>query len=58
MNEEIRATKSNLGYSWVQSASSGATYLCPAGSAGSLRSASDEELRRVCVDESNNPQND
>lgn len=55
MNEEIRTRKINLGINWVK-AESGSTYLCPADMDTS--SASEEELRAHCINESHNPQND
>ena len=58
MFEEIKNRKANLGYVWVQAADSGNTYLCPASQARNLGSASDENLRAIGVDESNNPHND
>ena len=58
MYEETRHRKANLGYSWVKSAGTGATFLCPTRDIANLRTASESELRSVCVDESNNPQND
>jgi hypothetical protein len=58
MFEETRDRKARLGMSWIKSSDSGNTFLCPAGAAGSLRSASDEQLRELCVEESGNPQND
>ena len=54
MMDEIRSRKINLGTNWVKS-DTGNTYLCPAGVDAS--SATDEELRALCVEESNNPQN-
>ena len=55
MNEEIRDRKQSIGIEWIRAAS-GTTYLCPVGQ--DLSSASEEELRRLCVNESENPQND
>ncbi len=49
--------KSSIGVKWVKG-SSGNTYLCPAGSLTSPEEPSEEELKRICVDESSNPQND
>lgn len=53
---ESRSRKSNLGVKWVRS--NNTTYLCPTSELRSLRDASDEDLRRICMDESHNPQND
>lgn len=54
--EEARNRKSTLGLKWVRSNQS--TYLCPIGGLDNIRNASEEELRRICIDESFNPQND
>ena len=50
--------KQSLGIEWIKSNESGRTYLCPAGSIANRSSASEQELRAACVDESDNPQND
>lgn len=42
---------------WVN-AESGNIYLCPAGALKDPESASEEELMKYCVSESENPQND
>ncbi len=39
---------------WIRSKQTGNTYVCPI---NVPRDASEEELRRLCVDESHNPQN-
>lgn len=46
------------GFEWIRSNKSGTSYLCPIGSIKDKSSASDEELKSVCVDESKNPHND
>jgi hypothetical protein len=46
------------GYEWIKSKKSGTSYLCPVGSITDKESATDEDLKKVCVDESTNPQND
>ncbi len=57
MFEEIKNRKAGLGFVWIRS-ESGNTYLCPAAAASGLRSATDEELQAIGVDESSNPHND
>lgn len=57
MMEETRERKSKISYEWIQGPS-GTSYLCPAGSVADKKSASDSDLKAVCVEESNNPQND
>ena len=54
--EEARNRKSDLGLKWVRTSHS--AYLCPIGGLDDIRDASEEELRRICIDESLNPQND
>ena len=56
MSDEIRNRKLALGITWIKAPSTGNTYLCPADFDAS--NASEEELRRVCIEESMNPQND
>ena len=58
MFEEISNRKANLGFVWAKVADSGNTYLCPANLAGELGNLSEDELRKLCVDESANPHND
>lgn len=55
---EYQERKAGLSYSWIKSRESGRSYLCPAGSVKDGAHASEEELRKLCVDESENPQND
>lgn len=50
--------KSKKGFEWIKSKESGTSYLCPVGSIKDKNTASEEDLKKVCVDESNNPQND
>lgn len=58
MFEEITNRKANLGFVWMKAAGSGTTYLCPASLAGELGNLSEDEMRKLCVDESANPHND
>ena len=57
MSNELNSFKKNLGRRWVK-ARSGNTYVCPVDFAKNFPDASEEELRRYCVEESLNPQND
>lgn len=50
--------KTRQSFQWIQASDSGKTYLCPAGSFRNTSDLSDEQLRRLCVDESENPHND
>jgi hypothetical protein len=56
MFDETRNRKADLGMAWIK-AVSGNTYLCPASAVVSLREASEDDLRKICLDESANPQN-
>jgi hypothetical protein len=58
MFEEIKSRKANLGFVWTKAVDTGATFLCPANHSADVSSMSEDELRRLCVDESANPQND
>lgn len=46
-----------IGVKWVK-AESGTTYLCPVSSLSRFENPTEEQLATICVDESNNPQND
>ena len=37
---------------------SGTTYICPVGALEGIDNPSEDDLRRLCMDESANPQND
>jgi hypothetical protein len=49
--------KKELGVKWIK-AKSGNTYLCPVDALKKLKSPSEEQLKLICVDESQNPQNE
>ena len=49
--------KSSIGVKWIK-ASSGNTYLCPVDALSRLENPSEDQLKMICVDESDNPQND
>ncbi len=53
MNQAFRFAPQMI---WVRS-KSGSTYMCPAGALAKPEEASEAELRRYCIDESQNPQN-
>ena len=46
-----------LGVKWIK-AESGNTYLCPVNAVDELSDRSDESLKKICLDESQNPHND
>lgn len=56
--DSLKERKKGLGYEWIKSEASGNSYLCPVGSIKDKKTATDQELKDVCVDESTNPQND
>ena len=58
MFEEISIRNANLGFVWAKAVDSGNTYLCPAVVGGDVNSMTEDELRRLCVEESSNPHND
>lgn len=49
--------KTQLSVKWIKGVS-GHTYLCPVDALDRLDSPTEEQLRTICVDESENPQND
>jgi hypothetical protein len=57
-DQSIEERKKRLGYEWIKSDKTGTSYLCPVGSIKDKANATDEDLKKVCVDESANPQND
>jgi hypothetical protein len=60
MNEIKEANvefKRELSVKWVKGGS-GNTYLCPVNALDRIDSPSEDDLKRICVDESENPQND
>ena len=46
-----------IGVKWIK-AESGNTYLCPVASLERLDNPSEADLKTICVDESQNPQNE
>ena len=49
--------KKTLGVKWIK-AQSGNTYLCPVNALSRIEDPSEDQLRLICVNESENPQND
>ena len=49
--------KKQLSVKWVK-AQSGRTYLCPVDALARLSNPTEDQLKTICVDESENPQND
>ena len=54
-NEVIEITQVQ-GTQWYKS-ESGNTYICPTGALDGIDNPTDEQLSRLCVNESNNPHN-
>ena len=57
MADELNAFKKELGVKWIKG-ESGTSYLCPLKSFERLQNPDEEDLKKICVDESQNPQND
>jgi hypothetical protein len=57
MTDELSPFKKELGVKWVK-AESGTSYLCPLAALQRLDNPDENELKKICVDESQNPQND
>jgi len=57
MSDELNAFKKEIGVKWVKAAS-GTSYLCPVAAYERMSNPKEEELKKICVDESQNPQND
>ena len=57
MADEMNVFKKQLTVKWIKG-QSGNTYLCPTDALDRLKSPSEEDLRKICVEESSNPQND
>ncbi|MGD8394343.1 MAG: hypothetical protein PVF43_02580 [Candidatus Eiseniibacteriota bacterium] len=50
-------TKTSIALKWIR-AESGTSYLCHAAALDGIEHPTEEDLRRHCVNESENPQND
>ena len=57
MTDEPRVIKREFSVQWIK-ADSGTTYLCPVDSLNRLESPSEDQLKTICVDESQNPHTD
>jgi len=57
MADELKQFNKEIGVKWVR-AESGTSYLCPVVVFERLSNPKEEDLKRICVDESENPQND
>ena len=59
MEDKLNAFKKELGVTWIK-ADSGTSYLCPVASYNRLGTThpKEDDLKKICVDESKNPQND
>jgi hypothetical protein len=57
MPEDEKAYKKELSVKWIK-AKSGNTYLCPVDAVKKLNNPTEEQLKMICVDESQNPQTD
>ena len=57
MTDELSPFKRELGVKWVK-AESGTSYLCPLAALERLDNPQEDDLKKICVDESENPQND
>ena len=56
MESRMNTYKRDLGFRWIK-AETGNTYLCPASSLSGDDNLSEQQLRALCVDESQDPQN-
>ena len=54
---DMNVFKKELSVKWIK-ADSGNTYLCPVDALERIDSPSESQLKMICVDESQNPQND
>ena len=57
MGQEEKVYKQHLSVKWVKG-ESGNTYLCPVDALNRLDNPTEEQLKLICVDESENPQNE
>ncbi|MHC4778168.1 MAG: hypothetical protein ACYTFG_06270 [Planctomycetota bacterium] len=57
MNDDVIEISRRSNFRWVKG-DSGVTYLCPVKDGEWWGGTADSRLRRVCVDESDNPHND
>ena len=57
MAEPTEEFKKEIGVKWIK-AKSGTTYLCPVSAYERLQNPTEDDLKTICVDESENPQNE
>lgn len=57
MEDLDKSYKRELSVQWIK-AESGTTYLCPVESLKRLDNPTEDQLKMICVDESQNPHND
>ena len=59
MTDELKEFTKEIGVKWIK-AESGTSYLCPMAAYKRLGATNpkEEDLKKICVDESKNPQND
>jgi hypothetical protein len=57
MADEMNVFKKQLSVRWIKG-KSGNTYLCPTDALDRMENPSEDDLKKICVDESANPQND
>jgi hypothetical protein len=55
--EQKEEFKQSIGVKWIK-VDSGNTYLCPVDALNRIENPTEEQLKMICVDESDNPQND
>ncbi|MBD3298369.1 MAG: hypothetical protein GF341_06925 [candidate division Zixibacteria bacterium] len=56
MTDELAAFKREIGVKWIKG-ESGTSYLCPVAAYERLNNPTEADLKTICVDESENPQN-
>ncbi len=56
MEDEKKIFKQELNVQWIKAAS-GNTYLCPVKALERLKNPTEAQLKTICVDESQNPEN-
>jgi hypothetical protein len=54
---EAKVIEHTVSLKWIR-AKSGTTYLCPVKALERIKNPSEAQLKTICVDESQNPQND
>lgn len=54
--EKMNEYKKRLGHEWIKS-ESGETWICPIGAMKGIENPTEEQLSRLCVNESYNPEN-